>query len=253
MVREVGATLRAAREARGLSVEDLYAKTKIRPHIIAAIEAGEFESVSGGAVYLRGFVRTLSEELGVDYAHLSWPEVDVLRASAASPGTTYRRVIVVPWRRWVGVLIMLAAFVSAGLYYAYWSARPVPTPETEPEVTLPPPVQPATPTLPEPPSSPSPVWVFRESEGIRNVYEVSTWPMELTVRVRTESCWLSVNIDGVGSSVTLNAGESRTFRANDSLSLRLGRARVVDIAANGVSLPVQTGDVREYAFVKPGR
>ncbi|MBT9156093.1 MAG: hypothetical protein DDT37_01077 [Firmicutes bacterium] len=248
-MHELGAVLRAAREAQGLSIEDLYAKTKIRPHIIAAIEAGEFESVSVGAVYLRGFIRTLSEELGVAYTHLPLPEAATLAAPANSPSVNYRRVTVIPWRRWVGALIMLAAFVSAGLYYAYWSSPPVTPTEPAPEATLPPPEPPQTAPLPDPPPPPSPAWVLRQSEGIRDVYAVRQWPMELIVRVRTESCWLSVTIDGERFSQTLTAGAEMTFRASKSVNLRLGKARVVDLVINGSPLPALTGDVREFTFV----
>jgi hypothetical protein len=243
--------LKAAREAKGMTIEDLYLKTKIRPHIIAAIEAGEFERITVGAVYLRGFIRTLSDELGVDSAKLPLSAAATPTASADAPAGTYRRVRPVPWRRWAGVAIMLTALLGAGLYYAYRTSPPLPPPEQPPQVTLPPTVSPETPTPEDPPTPPLPAWTLRESVGIRDVIEVRAWPLELVVRVRTESCWLSVNVDGERSSMTLMTGEARTFRANERIDLRLGRARVVDIVVNGSLLPAQTGDVREYAFVKP--
>ncbi len=73
--------------------------------------------------------------------------------------------------------------------------------------------------------------------------------MELIVRVRTESCWLSVTIDGERFSQTLTAGAEMTFRASKSVNLRLGKARVVDLVINGSPLPALTGDVREFTFV----
>lgn len=250
-VQEIGLMLRAAREAKDMSIEALYVKTKIRPHIIMAIEAGEFERVSVGSVYLHGFIRTLSNELGVDYTHLPWPEAATLTSPDDLPSVTRERIVHVPWRRWIGALIMLVALISAGLFYLYWSSPPLPPSERVPEATLPPVEQPVTPTLPDPLLPPLPVWVLRQSEGIHDLYEVKEWPMELTVRVRTESCWLAVTIDGVRTSQTLTAGNSATFRANQSMSLRLGRARVVDIVLNGSPLPAQTGHVRDYTFVKP--
>lgn len=250
-MQEIGAVLKAAREAKGMSIEDLYMKTKIRPHIIAAIEAGEFERAAVGAVYLRGFIRTLSDELGVDFSQLPLSATATLTASTNAPAVTYRRVPPVPWRRWAGVAIMLTALFGAGLYYVYWTSPPSPPPLPPPEVTLPPTAPPETPTPPPPPTPPAPAWTLRESVGIRDVIEVREWPLELVVRVRTESCWLSVNVDGERSSMTLMTGEARTFRAAERIELRLGRARVVDMVVNGSRLPAQTQDVREYAFVKP--
>jgi len=249
-VEEIGVVLKAAREAKGLSVEDLYMKTKIRPHIIEAIEAGEFERVAVGAVYLRGFVRTLREELGVDSTQLPLSTAATLTVSTAAPFIASRRARDVPWRRWAGVTIMLAALFSAGLYYAYWTSTPMPPAAPAPDVTLPPPVQPVPP-IPAPPPPP-PAWTLRASVGNRDVIEVREWPLELVVRVRTESCWLSVTVDGQRNSLTLTAKEARTFRAGESIALRLGKARVVDILVNGSLLPTPTGDVREYEFVKPG-
>ena len=48
--RPLGAALAAAREQRGLSVEDVAAATRIRATIIRAIEADDF-AACGGAVY----------------------------------------------------------------------------------------------------------------------------------------------------------------------------------------------------------
>ena len=247
----IGVVLKAAREAKGLSVEDLYLKTKIRPHIIVAIEAGEFERVAVGAVYLRGFIRTLLLELGVDSAQLPLSTAATLTASTAAPFIASRRVRDVSWRRWAGVAIMLVALFSAGLYYAYWTSPPLPPTTPAPEGTLPPPVQPVPP-IPALPPSPPPAWTLRESVGNRDVIEVREWPLDLVVRVRTESCWLSITVDGQRNSLTLTARETKTFRAGERIALRLGKARVVDILVNGSLLPAPTGDVREYEFVKPG-
>jgi hypothetical protein len=64
-VRPLGAALAAAREQRGLSVEDVAAATRIRATIIRAIEADEF-AVCGGAVYARGHLRSIAQVVGAD-------------------------------------------------------------------------------------------------------------------------------------------------------------------------------------------
>jgi cytoskeleton protein RodZ len=51
----VGAVLAEARTARGLSVEDVAASTRIRATLVRAIENDDF-SRSGGAVYARGHI-----------------------------------------------------------------------------------------------------------------------------------------------------------------------------------------------------
>lgn len=65
----VGLVLAQARERLGLSIDQLAERTRIRPHVIEAIEADEFESC-GGDFYARGHLRTLSRVLGVEVAPL---------------------------------------------------------------------------------------------------------------------------------------------------------------------------------------
>ena len=61
----LGAALTAAREQRGLSVEDVAAATRIRATIVRAIERDDFTSC-GGAVYARGHLRAIAQVAGAD-------------------------------------------------------------------------------------------------------------------------------------------------------------------------------------------
>jgi cytoskeletal protein RodZ len=63
----LGAALRTAREAAGLSVEDVSADTRIRSTLIRDLESDRFES-SGAPVYARGHVRAITHTIGVDAA-----------------------------------------------------------------------------------------------------------------------------------------------------------------------------------------
>ncbi|WP_323792474.1 helix-turn-helix domain-containing protein [Nocardioides sp.] len=65
----VGRHLALARQRVGVSVESLAERTRIRPHVIEAIEVDDFESC-GGDFYARGHLRTLARVLGVDSAEL---------------------------------------------------------------------------------------------------------------------------------------------------------------------------------------
>ncbi len=61
----VGPPLAAARRRIGLSVDQLADRTRIRPHVIEAIEVDDF-APCGGDFYARGHLRTLARVLGVD-------------------------------------------------------------------------------------------------------------------------------------------------------------------------------------------
>lgn len=65
----VGPELRAARTRLGLSTDQLAERTRIRPHVIEAIEVDDFVPC-GGDFYARGHLRTLARVLGVDVGPL---------------------------------------------------------------------------------------------------------------------------------------------------------------------------------------
>ncbi len=61
----VGSVIAAAREARGMSVEDVAAATRIRVSLVNAIEHDDF-SGCGGTFYARGHLRTIARVVGAD-------------------------------------------------------------------------------------------------------------------------------------------------------------------------------------------
>jgi hypothetical protein len=61
----IGPRFAAARARLGLSVDELADRTRIRPHVIEAIEVDDF-GACGGDFYARGHLRTLARVLGVE-------------------------------------------------------------------------------------------------------------------------------------------------------------------------------------------
>jgi helix-turn-helix protein len=64
-VFEIGNSLRAARERQRLGYPEIELATKIRAKYIRALEEEDFDAVPGDA-YVRGFLRTYAEYLGLD-------------------------------------------------------------------------------------------------------------------------------------------------------------------------------------------
>jgi cytoskeletal protein RodZ len=62
---DVGTTLRAARERRGLSVAQLAAITRIPHGVLRAIEDNAFDKVPGG-IFTRGYIRAYAHEVRLD-------------------------------------------------------------------------------------------------------------------------------------------------------------------------------------------
>ncbi len=62
---DVGSRLRAAREARGLSLREIAARTKISVSALEALECNDLTRLPGG-LFSRAFVRTYAKEVGLD-------------------------------------------------------------------------------------------------------------------------------------------------------------------------------------------
>ena len=62
---EIGHSLREARERQGLGYPEIELATKIRSKYIRALEEEDFTAIPGDA-YIRGFLRTYAEYLGLD-------------------------------------------------------------------------------------------------------------------------------------------------------------------------------------------
>ncbi len=65
----IGPEFGGARRRLGLSVDELADRTRIRPHVIEAIEVDDF-SACGGDFYARGHLRTLARVLGLEVGPL---------------------------------------------------------------------------------------------------------------------------------------------------------------------------------------
>ncbi len=131
-----GTRLRAAREARGLSIADLATRTRITARHIAAIEAGDFASLPGRP-YVLGFARSYAREVGIDDRAIA----DAVRREldAAAPQPEPRKInqfevgdpvktpsFVLTWLAVaLGLGIVVTGFVLWRSYY--WPAAELPS------------------------------------------------------------------------------------------------------------------------------
>lgn len=65
----IGSDLQGARDAAGLTLEQVAEKTKLRSSLVAAIERDDF-SLCGGEVYARGHIRVLANLYRIDSTYL---------------------------------------------------------------------------------------------------------------------------------------------------------------------------------------
>lgn len=155
-----GDVLRAAREAQGLSLGDIGARTRIPSRHLAAIEASDYQSLPS-ATYAVGFAKAYARAVGAD-------EVAIAQAVRADVDRLGRRVseyvpqdIADPARvpsrglAIIGAGIALALLIIAGLWYGTDLFRRDRTAQDVPAVT---PLTNATDASPTAPvASPTPV------------------------------------------------------------------------------------------------
>lgn len=67
--RTPGAAFRAARERQGLSIDNVVEATRIKPHIIEALEKDDYSAIAA-PLYGKGFIKIYAERLGLDPAPL---------------------------------------------------------------------------------------------------------------------------------------------------------------------------------------
>lgn len=116
----LGELLRTQRERKGITLEQAAADTRIREKFLAALEAGDYQSLPG-AVYTRGFLRNYAEYLDLDQEDLV-VQFQQERGLIAEPGRAFepmrpiarRSVLLTP-----AVLVPVLVLAGIGLFVGY--------------------------------------------------------------------------------------------------------------------------------------
>ncbi len=113
----VGATLREARERRGLQIADASHQLRIRGSVLQTMEAGQFEKLPNGA-YALGFLRSYADFLGLDRDEIA------RRVKAEAAALSARTELVFPQPlsegRLPSGLVMAVSILLAGGAYGLW-------------------------------------------------------------------------------------------------------------------------------------
>lgn len=247
---EVGDRLRQAREAKGLTLEQVEEITRIRRRYIQALEEEDYGQLPG-EVFVRGFLRNYATVLGLDAQEIlaasgrKLPPLVIPVSEGHGPPLADS---LEPPRGHRVMAVVIGAMIVGGLALGAWTLRrylaatatPAPSPsrpvaqasDTPGQVAV---QNTATPTPPptatataEPTQTPQPTVEPR----------VGVW-----LRVEfTQDTWMRVVVDGqVVREATLRAGQVQEWQGRERIEIRCGNAGGVRIWFNGQEQPALGG------------
>ena len=251
---DIGAQLRAAREAQGLSLTNLSRRTRVPEKALAAIERNDTSALPPPP-FSRGFVRTYAQELDLDPNLLvrdyfaQFPE---LPPATAPPKTEIVDASWQPQPRWIGlgtafailVVVVAAAVVLGRRSENSTGPEPVGTSGETPRA----PTTAATPT--EVKTAGTPERSDAVQPGAAAAPAVASQPSgRLNVVLSTSRpCWVTATVDGRRTIYRiLQAGERETLAGDHDVSIRFGDAGAVSWTINGRNPgpPGENGAVRD--------
>lgn len=219
---DVGSRLRAAREAKQLSVREIADTTKISVGVLEALEDNDFARLPGG-IYSRGFVRSYAAAVGLDPEKTTLEFVAQLPVEEIAEGTKsddrpHEYHLFKGQRRVAGPVLGVLVVCSAGaaLGVPTGTGTPIePATTVEPPATPPPYVDPSLRAAPPPPIKPVP-----------------QAPLTIVLSPRRD-CWVSLRLDGASAvRRVMRAGERESYGANDEIVLNVGDAGAFAFAIN---------------------
>jgi transcriptional regulator with XRE-family HTH domain len=241
---DIGDMLKAAREARGLTLDKVESETKIRRKYISAMEQGEFETLPG-PVYARAFLKNYAKYLNIDTVEITealkeiHPGEDV---QAETAETEDKKAVKKPglMRYWMYLAaVLLIAAVAVSIYYGARSITADRGRSGEGENQAAVAVTPQDNTLQQAP-------LQDNSPKITGV--------NVVLNVKSDRSWTNVIVDGIQVfQGEIKAGESKSFEGKEIILVTLGNAGAVEVLENGKSIGFlgALGEVVEHEFKAP--
>lgn len=246
----IGEQLRAAREAKGLGIDDAHRHTKIHARILSAMEEDRTGDVLEPA-YARGFLKKYATFLSLDPEPLvqeylrgepSTASPSLLRspattttASGAARGRPSQDGEPAPSGWWGPAAI--AAVAVLGLAFLGFLARDLYQTVAAPPVSAAKPPAPnaaSVKTSPRAAEAPAPKPLVPKSQ-----------PLKLSIRA-AQDCWMQVKADDkVLFQNVLKKGAEETWTATDDLELWVGNAAALTLTLNGHALEPLGGGVQK--------
>ena len=263
----IGQYLKRERELRNISLKEISTATRIREHLLAAIE-GDRHDLLPAPVFVKGFLVAYGKHIGLD------PGDVVLRYESDLKeihGYEEKGLPAQGKKGWNREFLLGTIIVMVGIgiiLFNPWrepkereDQAPVHGGETPmvQEEFLPPPVLSEQEEIA--PSAEKTVVVREAPLAETPITEMMSEPKEmdrgyLTLQIQAfEETWIALQVDSdLPQEITLWAGETFSQRANDHIKLKIGNAGGVNLTFNGKDLGSlgDSGRVVRLSFTQKG-
>ncbi|MDT7933974.1 MAG: DUF4115 domain-containing protein [Sphingomonadaceae bacterium] len=265
--RTLGERLRAAREAKGLNLQDLSTRTKIPARQLNALENDAHEQLPG-IIFAVGFAKSYARELELDPEEAAAQyRAETTRPAYVAPNVSFDPIEPerLPSRRmaWVGGGIALALVAGVIIWYQKRSSEPVTiadgTPPAAPAAPAPAPAAPpadgsagAAPAGGSAQPAPPPGQLPASASGAVAPPQPAPGQQQLApqsgggtvVLTAKQDAWIQITDRSTKQKLvsrTLKQGESYSVPPGD-LTLWTGRAGAIDIRVGGRAIPPLGGE-----------
>lgn len=227
---EIGSSLKEAREARKLSLEEVEEETKIRRKYLQALENEQYD-VLPGQVYAKAFLKNYARFLNLDVEEvmLAFDYTPAKELPRAQDSTNISRLESEKkpdskpryWLYLAALVIILG--VSVAVFYTARGIGWNLTDRGEHRLGEQSQISNDNPSSGEQPAAQGPTSL---QEGVR-----------LAFNVTKNSCWIRVVVDGAPAfQGEVPAGQTQEYTGKEKISFRLGNAGVVQVELNGQDL-----------------
>lgn len=244
-LKQITQKLRQIREQKAIALEQVAAKTLVRPVFLNALEEGRFEDLPE-PVYISGFIRRYADALGLDGRALSQefgdiacpPPIPQENSDFSNKANIYIP-LAVPY-----VLLIVGA--SLGLFYLL---GPKPAEQTVSQNKYSSNVsEEKTQAQPKAPSSAVLLKPTASAKPAAKQTPKTTKGVKVSLDLKDESWVRVITDDKKVFEGTLQKGDKKSFSAKEKLTIRSGNAGAVIVSVNQ-SKPVPLGSANDVKTV----
>ena len=250
----LGKYLKNQRESKKISLRDVSKNTRVREHILRAIEEDQLDLLPA-ATYVRGFLLAYAKYLRLDPNDILLRYERALKGEPAAPpppqplkpkrkipptqpSKPKQKVLWNTKQMWVVVGVIVASFIIFYFFSPYSSKLPIePLPERsvegKPSIVPSPPAAATTRTPEEKPvvEAKKPLTPSSPVTATTSVQEKKALSLQLKA---AEETWVSLQVDDQPErEMTFKPGEGSSIQASNRIRMKLGNAGGLDLILNG--------------------